>query len=65
MKRRMKLGRKVFVYTLLVILSVLLCVYYYRDVLADHWLQYNINDEFIMVSSLIEPNAEDSTSGML
>lgn len=65
MKRRMKLSRKIFLYTLLLIAAVLLCVYYYRETLAQHWLQYNIDDEFIMVSSLIETNADDSNYGKL
>lgn len=46
-------------------LAILLNVIYYRTTLLDKWLRYNVNDEFIMISSFIETNSDDSTIGKI
>ncbi len=57
--------KKVFIYVVLLMVVILLNVAYFRTTLLDHWLRYNVNDEFITVSSLIEPNSDDSNIGRL
>ena len=61
----LKTHRKILIYLILLMFLIAMNIIYYRKVILDHWLQYNVNDEFIMVSSLIEPNADNSTCGKL
>lgn len=57
--------RKKLIYILLLVAAILISAFYYREYLFDHMLHKNDAPEVITVSSLIEPNADDSNVGRI
>lgn len=61
----MKRQLKIFVYLVIILICILLAIMYYREPLMNHWLNYNVDDEVIVVSSFIETNADNSNYSKL
>ena len=53
------------IYLILFIAAILISIFYYREYLFGHIMEKEEVTEVITVSSLIEPNADDSNVGRI